>query len=74
MDTHEISMIYRARPVAMQCLRMGQWFLNATGINDPQLYYSTQSDEIKRLLIERGYSAKANASVLRAYNERFKDE
>lgn len=74
MDTYEISMIYRARPVVMQALRMGQWFLNATGINDPQLYYSTQSDEIKRLLIERGYAAKADASVLRAYNDQFRDE
>lgn len=55
MDTHEISMHYRSRPVAQADMPFGEWFCGAIHQYNPRLRGETSIDKCKSLILENKY-------------------
>lgn len=71
VDTHEISMHYRARPVAHADMPFGEWFCSAIHEYNPRLRGETSIDKCKSLILEGRYNERDNLKeLLIEYNVR----
>jgi hypothetical protein len=71
MDTFYITKIYLMRPINNINEGLGEWFINATGIDDDELKRDGSTFGAKAAIIEKGYNEMPGLElVLREHNKK----